>query len=68
MNETGSPQRTLSGPCPYLQRYSVPLSCVKFGGNAMERTANAMAEFARDIVLMKNKSYEPRGRPRRHDD
>ena len=43
--------RVLSTALPYLQRYSGAVVVVKFGGNAMGDEA-AMAEFARDIVLM----------------
>ena len=44
--------RTLSEALPYLQRYSGSVVVVKFGGNAMGDD-DAMAEFARDIVLMR---------------
>lgn len=44
--------RTLSEALPYLQRYSGAVVVVKFGGNAMG-DETAMAEFARDIVLMR---------------
>lgn len=44
--------RTLSEALPYLQRYSGATVVVKFGGNAMG-DQDAMAEFARDIVLMR---------------
>jgi acetylglutamate kinase len=50
--------RTLSEALPYLQRYSGAVVVVKFGGNAMG-DANAMAEFARDIVLMKQVGMNP---------
>jgi len=44
--------RTLSEALPYLQRYAGATVVVKFGGNAMG-DQDAMAEFARDIVLMR---------------
>ncbi len=50
--------RTLSEALPYLQRYSGAVVVVKFGGNAMG-DAKAMAEFARDIVLMRQVGMNP---------
>jgi acetylglutamate kinase len=50
--------RTLSEALPYLQRYSGAVIVVKFGGNAMG-DADAMANFARDIVLMKQVGMNP---------
>ncbi|MCE0507101.1 MULTISPECIES: acetylglutamate kinase [unclassified Roseivivax] len=50
--------RTLSEALPYMQRYSGAIVVVKFGGNAMGDTA-AMAEFARDIVLMRQVGINP---------
>lgn len=50
--------RTLSEALPYLQRYSGAVVVVKFGGNAMG-DADAMSEFARDIVLMKQVGMNP---------
>lgn len=50
--------RTLSEALPYLQRYSDAVVVVKFGGNAMGDEA-AMAEFARDIVLMRQVGINP---------
>ena len=50
--------RTLSEALPYLQRYSGAIVVVKFGGNAMGDDA-AMAEFARDIVLMRQVGVNP---------
>lgn len=50
--------RTLSEALPFLQRYSGAVVVVKFGGNAMG-DADAMAEFARDIVLMKQVGMNP---------
>jgi len=50
--------RTLSEALPYLQRYAGAVVVVKFGGNAMGAEA-AMAEFARDIVLMRQVGVNP---------
>lgn len=50
--------RTLSEALPYLQRYSGAIVVVKFGGNAMG-DAEAMAKFARDIVLMRQVGVNP---------
>ena len=50
--------RTLSEALPFLQRYSGAIVVVKFGGNAMG-DADAMAEFARDIVLMRQVGVNP---------
>ncbi|MGR3463786.1 acetylglutamate kinase [Limimaricola sp.] len=50
--------KTLSEALPYLQRYSGAIVVVKFGGNAMGDAA-AMAEFARDIVLMRQVGVNP---------
>ncbi len=50
--------RTLSEALPYMQRYSGAVVVVKFGGNAMGDDT-AMAEFARDIVLMKQVGVNP---------
>lgn len=50
--------RTLSEALPYMQRYSGAVVVVKFGGNAMG-DAEAMAEFARDIVLMRQVGVNP---------
>ena len=50
--------RTLSEALPYMQRYSGAIVVVKFGGNAMG-DEEAMAEFARDIVLMRQVGVNP---------
>ena len=50
--------RTLSEALPYLQRFSGAVVVVKFGGNAMGDDA-AMAEFARDVVLMRQVGLNP---------
>ena len=50
--------RTLSEAVPFFKRYSGAVVVVKFGGNAMG-DADAMAEFARDIVLMKQVGLNP---------
>lgn len=53
-----STARTLSEALPYMQRYAGAVVVVKFGGNAMGDD-EAMAEFARDIVLMKQVGIHP---------
>ncbi|MFN3575576.1 MAG: acetylglutamate kinase [Tabrizicola sp.] len=50
--------KMLSEALPYLQRFDGAVVVVKFGGNAMGDDA-AMAEFARDIVLMKQVGVHP---------
>lgn len=50
--------RTLSEALPYLQRYAGAVIVVKFGGNAMGDD-DAMAEFARDVVLMRQVGVNP---------
>lgn len=50
--------RTLSEALPYLQRYTGAVVVVKFGGNAMG-DQQAMADFARDIVLMRQVGMNP---------
>ncbi|MEM6489059.1 MAG: acetylglutamate kinase [Pseudomonadota bacterium] len=50
--------RTLSEALPYLQRYDDAIVVVKFGGHAMGEP-EAMAGFARDIVLMKQCGVNP---------
>jgi acetylglutamate kinase len=50
--------RTLSEAVPYLRRYDDAIVVVKFGGNAMG-DADAMASFARDIVLMRQVGVNP---------
>jgi acetylglutamate kinase len=50
--------RTLAEALPYIQRYAGAVVVVKFGGNAMGDAA-AMAEFARDIVLMRQVGVNP---------
>ena len=49
---------TLSEALPYMQRYSGAVVVVKFGGNAMGDQED-MADFARDIVLMKQVGIHP---------
>lgn len=49
---------TLSKALPYLQRYDGAIVVIKFGGHAMG-DADAMASFARDIVLMKQVNLNP---------
>ncbi len=50
--------RTLNEALPYLQRYDGATVVIKFGGNAMG-DAEAMASFARDIVLMRQVGVNP---------
>ncbi|MBY6113625.1 acetylglutamate kinase [Mameliella alba] len=50
--------RTLSEALPYLQRYTGAVVVVKFGGNAMGDDEE-MANFARDIVLMRQVGVNP---------
>jgi acetylglutamate kinase len=50
--------KTLSEALPYLQRFSGAVVVVKFGGNAMG-DQDAMAEFARDVVLMRQVGVNP---------
>ena len=50
--------KTLSEALPYLQRFSGAVVVVKFGGNAMGDD-EAMAAFARDIVLMRQVGVNP---------
>jgi acetylglutamate kinase len=58
MRDSITTARTLSEALPYLQRYAGAIVVVKFGGNAMGDEA-AMAEFARDIVLMRQVGVNP---------
>ncbi|WP_407495120.1 acetylglutamate kinase [Pseudooceanicola sp. MF1-13] len=50
--------RTLSEALPYLQRFAGAIVVVKFGGNAMGGVEE-MADFARDIVLMRQVGVNP---------
>ena len=50
--------RTLSEALPFLQRYDDATVVIKFGGNAMGDD-DAMASFARDIVLMRQVGVNP---------
>ena len=50
--------RTLNEALPYLQRYDDATIVIKFGGNAMGDD-DAMASFARDIVLMRQVGVNP---------
>ncbi|OHC50821.1 MAG: acetylglutamate kinase [Rhodobacteraceae bacterium GWF1_65_7] len=58
MQDPAQTAKTLSEALPHLQRYSGAVVVVKFGGNAMGDDA-AMAEFARDIVLMRQVGLNP---------
>ena len=50
--------RTLSQALPYLQRYSGAVVVIKLGGHAMG-SDEAMEEFARDVVLMRQVGVNP---------
>ncbi|WP_092888150.1 acetylglutamate kinase [Roseicitreum antarcticum] len=50
--------RTLSEALPYLQRYTGAIVVIKFGGHAMG-DSDALASFARDIVLMRQVGVNP---------
>lgn len=50
--------RTLNKALPYLQRYDGATVVIKFGGNAMGDD-EAMASFARDIVLLRQVGLNP---------
>lgn len=58
MQDAKNTARMLSEALPYLQRFTGAVVVVKFGGNAMGDDA-AMAEFARDIVLMRQVGVNP---------
>jgi acetylglutamate kinase len=50
--------RTLSEALPYMQRYNDAIVVIKFGGHAMG-DENAMASFARDMVLLRQVGMNP---------
>lgn len=50
--------RTLSEALPYLQRYDGATIVIKLGGHAMG-SEEGMADFARDVVLMKQCNVHP---------
>ncbi|WP_071673063.1 acetylglutamate kinase [Nioella nitratireducens] len=50
--------RTLSEALPYMQRYTDSIVVIKFGGHAMGDD-DAMASFARDVVLMQQVGANP---------
>ena len=58
MTDAITTAKMLSEALPYLQRFTGAVVVVKFGGNAMGDDA-AMAEFARDIVLMRQVGVNP---------
>ena len=58
MSDAISTAKMLSEALPYLQRFEGAVVVVKFGGNAMGDEA-AMAEFARDMVLMRQVGVNP---------
>ena len=49
---------TLSSALPYMQRYSGATVVIKLGGHAMG-SDEAMASFARDVVLMQQVGANP---------
>jgi len=49
---------TLSAALPYLQRYNDAIVVIKLGGHAMS-SDEAMADFARDVVLMQHVGVNP---------
>ena len=53
-----STARTLAQALPYIQRYDGAIIVIKLGGHAMTDDA-AMANFAQDIVLMKQCNLNP---------
>ena len=50
--------RTLSEALPYMQRYNDAVVVIKFGGHAMG-DEEAMANFARDMVLLRQVGMNP---------
>jgi acetylglutamate kinase len=50
--------RTLSEALPYMQRYNDAVVVIKFGGHAMG-DEDAMASFARDMVLLRQVGMNP---------
>ncbi len=58
MQDAQNTAKMLSEALPHLQRYSDAVVVVKFGGNAMGDDA-AMAEFARDVVLIQQVGAHP---------
>ncbi|MFV1878563.1 acetylglutamate kinase [Nioella sp.] len=50
--------RTLSEALPYMQRYNDAVVVIKFGGHAMG-DEEAMASFARDMVLLRQVGMNP---------
>lgn len=53
-----STARTLSEALPFLQRYAGAVVVIKLGGHAMG-SAEAMDQFARDVVLMRQVGVNP---------
>ena len=58
MTDAISTAKMLSEALPYLQRFTGAVVVVKFGGNAMG-DQDAMDEFARDVVLMRQVGVNP---------
>ncbi len=57
-NDWTGTARTLSSALPYMQRYDGATVVIKLGGHAMS-TPDAMASFARDVVLMQQVGVNP---------
>ena len=57
-SESVSTARTLAQALPYIQRYDGAIIVIKLGGHAMSDDT-AMANFAQDIVLMKQCNLNP---------
>ena len=57
-SESVSAARTLAQALPYIQRYDGAIIVIKLGGHAMSDDT-AMANFAQDIVLMKQCNLNP---------
>lgn len=58
MRDSIATAKTLNEALPYLQRYTGAIVVIKFGGNAMGDD-EAMAEFAQDVVLMRQVGVNP---------
>ena len=56
--DLGNTARTLSQALPYMQRYNDATVVIKLGGHAMG-SDEAMDEFARDVVLMRQVGVNP---------
>ena len=58
VHDSMSTARTLAQALPYIQRYDGSIIIIKLGGHAMSDDT-AMANFAQDIVLMKQCNVNP---------